>query len=104
MYGTGKFYIVERFRYPNRILSYNNTDIPETRRNLKKAKSTWGRVSKILTRQEVPTPVFGMFYQVVVAVVLLYRNKSWNLPPSGMKVLERFHMEAVWWLIDIHPQ
>ena len=76
------------------VLSYNNNDIQAIRRNLKWAPATWGRVSKILTCQEVPTPVEGMFYQAIVAVVLLYGSKSWVLAPAPLKILDVFHMEA----------
>ena len=39
---------------------------------------------------EVPAPVVGMFYQAVIAAVLLYGSELWILPPSGLKVLEGF--------------
>ena len=83
-----------RFRYLGRVLLHNNINVPTMRRNLKRAWATSRRVSKILTRQEVPTPVAGMFYQEVVTAVLLYSSKSWVLPPSALKVLEGFHVEA----------
>ena len=83
-----------RFKYLGRILLHDDSDIPAMRRNLKRARGVWGRVSKILTRQEVPAPVAGMFYQAVVATVLLCGSKSWVLPPSALRVLEGFHVEA----------
>ena len=70
-YGADDLRNVLRFKYLGRIMSHDDNDIPAMRRNLKRAQATWGRVSKILTRQEVPTPVAGMFYQAVVAAVLL---------------------------------
>jgi hypothetical protein len=71
-YGSDELCNVERFKYLGRVLSHDDNDVPAMRRNLKKARATWGRISKILTREEVPVPVAGMFYQAVVAVVLLY--------------------------------
>ena len=85
---------VERFRYLGRILSQYHNNIPAIRRNLKKARGTCGWVSKILTQQEVPAPISGIFYQVVLTGVLLYESKSWNLPVSGLLVLEGFHVET----------
>ena len=35
-----------------------------------------------------------MFYQAVVAAALLYGSESCVLPPSVLKVLEGFHVEA----------
>ena len=52
------------------------------------------KLFKILTRQEVTTPVAGMFYQAVVAVILLCGSKSWVLPPSALEVLKGFHVEV----------
>jgi hypothetical protein len=37
-------------------------------------------------------------------VVLLYGSESWNLPPSGMRVLEGFHVEAARRLTGMRPQ
>ena len=37
-----------------------------------------------------------MFYQAVVAF--------WNLPPSGMQVLEGFHVETACRLMGMRPQ
>ena len=57
-------------------MPHDDNNIPAMRQNLKQVGATWGRVSKILTRQEVPAPVAGIFYQAVVADVLLYGSKS----------------------------
>ena len=84
---------VLRFKYLGRVLSHDDNDVPAMWRNLKRAQATWGRVSKILTRQEVPAPVAGTFYQAVMAAVLLYGSESWVLPPSALKVLKGFHVE-----------
>jgi hypothetical protein len=103
-YGTDELRNVDRFKYLGRVLSYDENDVPAMRRNLKKARATWGRVSKILTREEVPAPVSGMFYQAVVAAMLLYGSESWFFPPSGLKVLEEFHVEAARRMTGMRPQ
>ena len=51
-------------------------------------------MSKILICKEVPGPTAGMFYQVVVASVLLYSSEYYVLPPSALKVLDGVHVEA----------
>ena len=72
-------------------------------RNLKQVRSTWRLVSKILTPDEVPVPVAGVFYQDIVAAVLLYGSESWVLPPSGLKV-EDVHVETARRMTGIRTQ
>ena len=52
----------------------------------------------------MPGPVSGIFYQAVVAAVLLYGSESWVLPPSGMRTLEGFHVEAARGMTGMRPQ
>ena len=86
------------------ILLQDDNNIPAIGRNLKKARCTCGRVSKNSPCQEVHAPVPVMFYQTVVAAVLLYGSKSSNLPPSGTWVLEGFRVEAVRLLMGMYSQ
>ena len=85
-------------------MSHDDNDISAMRQNFNWARATWGQVSKILTRQEVHAPVAGMFYQAVVAAVLLYGSKSWVLSPSALKVLEGFHVKASRQMTGMRPQ
>ena len=50
--------------------------------------------SKILQTEEIPAPVVGIFYQAVIAAVLLYGSELRRLPPSAVKLLEGFHTVA----------
>ena len=43
-------------------------------RNLERVYGIWRRLSEVLATEEVSTPVTGMFYQDVVAVMLLYSS------------------------------
>ena len=79
-------------------------DVPAMRRNLKKARKTWGRLRKVLEKEEVSSKVAGMFYQGVVASQLLYGSKTWVLPPSEIRALEGFHVEAARRLTGMKPQ
>ena len=45
-----------------------------------------------------------MFYQGIVASVLLYGSKTWVLPPSGLKVLEGFNVEVACHLTGMRPK
>ena len=82
----------------------DDNDVPAMRRNLKRARKTWGRLAKVLEKEEVSSAVAGMFYQGIVASVLLYGSETWALPPSGMKVLEGFHVEAARRLTGMKPR
>ena len=85
---------VEQSKYLGRILAMDDTNLPAMCRNLKKARGAWYRLSRVLTKESVPGPVVGMFYQAVVASQLLYGSETWVLPPLGLKFLEGFHVEA----------
>ena len=63
----------------------------------------WGRIRKIIERENVPAPVAGMFYQAVVAAVLLYGSESWVLPAAQLARLEGFHVECARRLTGMRP-
>ena len=73
----------------------DDNDLPAMRRNLKKARGMWYRLSRVLDKESVPGPVAGMFYQAVMASQLLFGSGTWVLPPLGLKCLEGFHVEAM---------
>ena len=81
VYGNDKLHNVECFRHLCWVWTHDNGNILATQRNIKKVQGTSSWVSKILTYQEVPTPVYNTFYQAVVAVVLLFGSESWVLSP-----------------------
>ena len=85
---------VSQFKYLGRIVSYEDSDVPAVRRQIKRARRTWGQFCRLLEKEEVPPRVAGMFYQAVVASILLYGSESWVLPPSALWALEGFHVEA----------
>ena len=102
-YGTEELRQAEVFKYLGRIVSHVDNDVPVMQRNLKRARGIWRRLSKVLATEEVPAPVAGMFYQAVVAAVLLYGSESWSLPPRALKVLEGSHVEAAHRLTGMRP-
>ena len=60
-YGSKELHNEEWFCYLGRVLSYDDNDVPVMRHNLKRARATWGQISKILVRKVVPMLVAGMF-------------------------------------------
>ena len=81
---------MEVFKYLGCIALYVDNNVPAMRRNLKRVRGIWRRLSKVLATEEVPAPVAGMFYQAVVAAMLLYGSELWSLPSRALKVLEGF--------------
>ena len=86
-----------------RVLSYDDSDTPAIRYNLKRARAAWGRLSTIIAKEAVPPAVVGMFYQAVVAAVLLYGSESWVVSPYDLRALKGFHVEAARRLTGMRP-
>jgi len=85
---------VDQFRYLGRKLSEADSDVPAVRRNLKKARGVWRRISAIIAKDSVPATIAGMFFRVVVESVLLYGSETWSLSPTALRCLDGFQVEA----------
>ena len=72
---------VRQFKYLGRIVPYDDNDTPAVRGNIKRAPRVWGQFQRLLKKEKVPPRVARMFYQAVVASVLLYGSETWVLPP-----------------------
>ena len=94
----------DTFKYLGRILVYDDGDLPAARRQLKQARQVWGRLRNIITKENIPPRVAGMFYQAAVAAVLLYGRKSWMLPATQLARLEGFHVECARRLTGMKPR
>ena len=95
---------VERFKYLGRILSSSDSDMPAVRKNLAKAKAVWRRISTVIAKESVPAVIAGMFFRVVVEAVLLYGSETWALPPTAMRCLNGFQVEAARRLTGMMPR
>merc|ERR1711906_15227 len=95
---------VEIFKYLGRLIAYDDTDVPAARRQLARARAVWGRLRKIIQKENITAPVAGMFYQAVVAAVLLYGSESWVLPEAQLRALEGFHVECARRLTGLRPR
>ena len=85
-------------------MPYDDNDTPAICRNIKKARRQWGQFRKVLEWESVPPRVAGMFYQAVVASVLLYGSENWVVSPSALRELEGFHVEAARRLTGMRPR
>jgi hypothetical protein len=85
---------VEVFKYLGWLLAYNDNDTQAMRGNLKKARKSWGRVSRILRAENASPQDCGVFYIAIVQAVLLFGSETWKLSPLSLKSLEGFHIRA----------
>ena len=93
-YGKDELCSMEVFKYLGRVIARDDCNTPAIRRNLKRARKVWGRLSKVITTKGVVPRVVGMFYQAVVAAVLLYGSETWCLTDTARRPLDGFHVEA----------
>ena len=94
---------VDRFKYLGRVLSYDNSDTLAIRHNPQRARAAWGRLATVIAKEAVPPAVAGMFYQAVVAAVLLYGSEWWVVSAYDLRALEGFHVEAARRLTGMRP-
>ena len=95
---------VDFFKYLGRLLAYNDCDSRVIHYNLRRARGVWGRISKVIAKESVPPTVAGMFYQAVVASVLLYGSKTWVVPPHDARALEGFNVECCRRITGMRPR
>ena len=89
--GTTDLEKVEVFRYLGRMMAAGNSDWPAVYKNLRKARSKWGQISKPLIGTGVPPRTIGYFYKAIVQAVLLYGCKTWVVTPAMLRALSGFH-------------
>jgi len=82
---------VTSFKYLGRILSADDSDWPAIYLNLKKARSRWARVYRVLSRTEANPRVSGYFYKAIIQSVLLYCCETWVVSKAVLRVLAGFH-------------
>ena len=62
---------VEVFKYMGRLIAMDDIDIQAIRSNMKKARKSWARVSRVLRADNASPKVCAMFYKATVQAVLL---------------------------------
>ena len=94
VYHNDTLRLVEVFKYLGRVIARGNCNTPAIRRKIKRARQVWRRISKVITKEEVPPKVAGMVYQAVVVAILLYGSETWCLTDTTQRPLDGFHVEA----------
>ena len=69
------------FKYLGRILTAGDNDWPAVAGNLGKARKSWGRIKRILSREGEDKRVSGKVFKAVVQQVLLFGAETWVLKP-----------------------
>ena len=72
---------VSLFRYLGQFFFPADNDWTEVERNLRRARGKWGRLEKILGREEEDKIMAGRFYVEVAQAVLLFGSETWVLTP-----------------------
>ena len=75
-------------------MTVGDDDWQEVAGNLVKARKSWGRLSRILSREVSDTRVSGNFSKAVVQAVLLFGEETWVMAPRIERALESFMHRA----------
>ena len=78
------------FKYLGRVITAGDDDWPVLVGNLQKARKSWGRLSRILSREGADPKVSGHFSKVVTQAVLLFGAETWVLTPRTERDLSSF--------------
>ena len=71
-------------------MTAGDDDWPAVAGNLKKARKSWGRLSRILGREGVTARIYGTFFKSVVQQVLLFGAETWVVTPRMERALSGF--------------
>ena len=85
---------IKEFKYLGRILEESDDDWPALQSNLKKARAKWGRIGRILSREQANPRVMATFYKAIIQSVLLYGAETWVLTKCMMQPLRGFHQRC----------
>ena len=81
---------VNKFKYLGRVMTAGDDDWPAVAGNLVKARKSWGRLTRILSREGADKRVSGNFFKAVVQLVLLFGAETWVVTPRIERALESF--------------
>ena len=81
---------VTAFRYMGRVMMMVDDDWLAVVGNLWKARKSWGRLLRILSREGADPKVSGHFFKALTQAVLLFGVETWVLTPSMDRALSSF--------------
>jgi exonuclease III len=93
---------VTDFKYLGRVVNNSDGDGPTVHRSLQRARATWGRIGRVLSKEGADPKTMASFYKAVVQSVLLYGSESWTLTLSMEKKLQSFHRRCARYVTGQH--
>ena len=75
------------FKYLGRIMTAGDDDWPAVAGNLGKARKSWGRMQRILSREGANKRVSGNFFKAVGQQVILFGAEMWVVTPRMERAL-----------------
>ena len=81
---------VSELKYLGRILTATDKDWPAVVGNLRKARISWERLSKVLGREGADPNLSRAFYIAATQAVLLFGSETWVLTAWMEKALDSF--------------
>jgi hypothetical protein len=85
---------VSSFRYLGRMLCDDDNDWLAISTNLKKARTQWSMIARLLSRDGANYRTMGYFYKAIVQSVLLYGSETWTPTRRMISLLECFHNQC----------
>ena len=96
--------IVTEFKYLGRILTVTNDNWTAVVRDLRKARRSWGRLSRVISREGADPKVLRAFYLAVTQAVLLFGSEPWVLTSHMEKALDSFQSRVARKITGRQPQ
>ena len=91
------------FKYLGRYLERNDLDDSAIRARIMVARSTWGRMFRVLSANGgVRSKTMGRFYLAVIQQILLHGSESWIISPTSQRLLESFHHRCARYMAHRH--
>ena len=81
---------VPSLKYLGRIMTAGDDDWPAVAVNLVKERKSWGRLTRIMSREGSDKRISGTFFKAVVQQVLLFGAETWVLTPQIERALDSF--------------
>ena len=92
------------FKCVVRVLKAGDDNWPEVAGNMRKARESWMRVMRILSREGSDSKVSGLFFKAVFQAVLISVAETWVLTPHVEQALSSFHHRVAQRLTKRHPK
>jgi hypothetical protein len=80
---------VNEFKYLGRQITNNDCDWSAINYYLKKARTIWGRLARVLSAEKAEPKTMSIIYKAVNQEVILYGSESWALTKSMERRLQR---------------